>query len=41
MSQRVVRQAVNKLYDVVSQKAAIFIITAVKIQTSDFYLPAS
>jgi len=39
---RVVRQAGNKLHGVISQKAAIFIVTVVKTQTSDFiFLPHS
>jgi hypothetical protein len=39
---RVVRQAGNKLHGVISQKAAIFIVTVVKTQTSYFlFLPHS
>jgi len=42
MPRRVVRQAGNKLHGVISQKAAIFIVTVVKTQTSDFiFLPHS
>lgn len=42
MPHRVVRQAGGKLHGVVSQKAAIFIVTVVKTQTSDFiFLPHS
>jgi hypothetical protein len=42
MPHRLFGQAVNKLHGATSQKAAIFIVTVVKNQTSDFtFLPHS